>query len=123
MAAHEQGQIDNLDLTQEIVAREQTRARSLGTDIEAVDVGEGDKESGEDKVSKGNGNDGINFEQLKEAAAQDEAARRRRRRDVDAVEFPVDEAAGEETARNAEIVAEADQQFPDVQGVSFAHCT
>ena len=115
VAANEQTAVDNLDLAREAAPREETRSRSLKTDIEAIEAVEVEDDEREDSVSNGDGNDGITFAQLKAAAAAEAVSYRRRRRDVEAVE--VESEAAEGTGRNAEIIPE-DTLFPDVQGVS-----
>ena len=125
MAAHDQAA---LDLTLETEIKEENRARSISLEreIEAVEVGEGDKEANAgDKIANSQGDDGLTLGQIRELAKKIQPSQvhtaRRRRRDVEAV-HEAEVSTGEilaGTGRNAEIVAEAPEaEFPDVQGVS-----
>ena len=90
-----------MDLSIETSLPEDTRSRSLKSSIEAIEAGgEEEKKTAE----AGEGNDGIDFDSEFVAAENDkEVTRRRRKREV-----PVTE----------ESAAEAQDQFPDVEGVS-----
>ena len=89
--------LDTLDLAVETPLPEDSRARSLKTKIEAITSAEEEEKN----VEAGEGNDGIDFGELtKDELAEEEKSRRRRRRDT-------------------EEVVNAEEQFPDVQGVSI----
>ena len=92
---------DTLDLNLEIPLPEDSRSRSLKTDIEAIISGSGDEENKEKNVEAGDGNDAnIDLEKLFEEQVKAEISKRRRRRDT------ITSKDNSET------------QFPDVQGVS-----
>ena len=93
---------DTLDLNLEIPLPEDSRSRSLKTDIEAIISASGDEENKEKNVEAGDGNDAnIDLEKLFEEQVKAEISKRRRRRDT--VTTPKDNS---------------ETQFPDVQGVS-----
>ena len=94
---------DTLDLNLEIPLPEDSRSRSLKTDIEAIiSASGGDEENKEKNVEAGDGNDAnIDLEKLFEEQVKAEISKRRRRRDT--VTTPKDNS---------------ETQFPDVQGVS-----
>ena len=93
---------DTLDLNLEIPLPEDSRSRSLKTDIEAIiSASGGDEENKEKNVEAGDGNDAnIDLEKLFEEQVKAEISKRRRRRDT------ITSKDNSET------------QFPDVQGVS-----
>ena len=92
---------DTLDLNLEIPLPEDSRSRSLKTDIEAIISATGDEENKEKNVEAGDGNDAnIDLEKLFEEQVKAEISKRRRRRDT------ITSKDNSET------------QFPDVQGVS-----
>ena len=92
---------DTLDLNLEIPLPEDSRSRSLKTDIEAIISASGE-ENKEKNIEAGDGNDdNIDLEKLFDERVNAEKSKRRRRRD---------------TVTAAEDNSET--QFPDVQGVS-----
>ena len=92
---------DTLDLNLEIPLPEDSRSRSLKTDIEAIISASGE-ENKEKNIEAGDGNDdNIDLEKLFDERVNAEKSKRRRRRD---------------TVTAAEDSSET--QFPDVQGVS-----
>ena len=94
------GEDDTLDLSIETSLTEDTRSRSLKSSIEAIEAGgEEEKKTAE----AGEGNDGIDFDSEFVAAENDKEVTRRRKREVPVIE---------------ESAAEAQDQFPDVEGVS-----
>merc|ERR1712110_1037966 len=96
---------DTLDLNLEIPLPEDSRSRSLKTDIEAIISASGDEENKEKNVEAGDGNDAnIDLEKLFEEQVKAEISKRRRRRDT--VTTPKDNS---------------ETQFPDVQGRQHAH--
>ena len=92
---------DTLDLNLEIPLPEDSRSRSLKTDIEAIISASGE-ENKEKNIEAGDGNDdNIDLEKLFDERVNAEKSKRRRRRDT--VTAAVDNS---------------ETQFPDVQGVS-----
>ena len=92
---------DTLDLNLEIPLPEDSRSRSLKTDIEAIISASGE-ENKEKNIEAGDGNDdNIDLEKLFDERVNTEKSKRRRRRDT--------VTAAEDNS---------DTQFPDVQGVS-----
>ena len=90
---------DTLDLSLETSLPEDNRARSLKTTIEALEAGENEK-----KTFAGDGNDSVDFGEL--VAASDDAEEDKEKSSRRKRESPVEEST------------EAEEQFPDVQGVS-----
>ena len=71
---------DTLDLNLEIPLPEDSRSRSLKTDIEAIISASGDEENKEKNVEAGDGNDAnIDLEKLFEEQVKAEISKRRRR--------------------------------------------